>query len=289
MKKKLIITSVCIAAAFILLFPFGITHYNDGGTVSYKSLTYEVIKWHKMYSVYDEATGAGTAYWVNDTDVYVFPFNLRDNVTDKDWDADQLKFVKTSELETAEDTKAAGAPILCEHGEVIGYEGDMDLVISCPKCAEQVKDSIILAPEDTDPLDPEMQVMPGEYFDAELDFSIYPAQIVVDDSDEGFFIDVTTEIASGGLGYWGSSTVLGADVRVVLHNSGGAELEQDPLDETKDLTYVKLVEGDKITVRHSFSGKLYPGTYDVYVEWYGQTTVFRDAVVINGIDTGCLY
>ena len=197
MKKKMIITAICVVAAFIFLFPFGITKYDDGGTVSYKSMTYEIIRWNRMYGVYDEATGAGTSYWVHDTDFYIFPFNLRDNVADKEWSSEQLKFVKKmSELDNLEQTDA-------------------------PTTTQ-----VTSMPEETEPIpDCAMPIEPTEYFDAELEFSISPETLTINDSEDGFYIDVTTKIASGGLGYWGSSTVLGADVRVVLHNSGGTTLE----------------------------------------------------------------
>ncbi|MBQ9079805.1 MAG: hypothetical protein IJY27_01920 [Clostridia bacterium] len=381
MKKKLIITAICVAAAFILLFPFGITQYNDGGTVSYKSMTYEIIRWHRMYDVYDEATGAGTAYWVNDTDFYIFPFNLCDNVADKEWSDEQLKFVKTSALDDVKDIETTSAPILCEHGMVIG---DAGVAEDCPKCAEEMKDAIVFDTPELQKLlvgdwydaksgkvvtlranntalgyelvsksdwgyvsegetiysltwsiegkdqltitnekgeihsynikiaDGKLIVnmrgeqlelidisdkwyvvecgMPDlytEYFDAELAFSISPKMLTVNEFEDGFYIDVTTKIASGRLGYWGSSTVLGAEVRVVLQYDG-TELEEMPLDETEDFTFVTLAEGDMITVRHYFTGKLYPGTYDVYVEWYGQQMIFRDAVIIT-TETACPY
>lgn len=381
MKKKLIIAAICVAAAFILLFPFGITRYNDGGTVSYKSMTYEIIRWHRMYDVYDEATGAGTAYWVNDTDFYIFPFNLRDNVADKEWSAEQLNFVKESGLEEGKDTEKTTTSKLCEHGMVIG---DAGVAEDCPKCAEEMKDAeafdtpelqkllvgdwydaksgkavtlwsnnaargyelvsksdggyvsegetiysmtwsiegkdqltitnekgeiysynikmtdgklivnmrgeqleLINISDQWKLLDCGMPALYTEYFDAELEFYISPEMLTVNEFEDGFYIDVTTKIASGRLGYWGSSTVLGADVRVVLKYEG-TELEEMPLQETKDLTFVTLAEGDSITVRHYFTGKLYPGTYDVYVEWYEQKMIFRDAVIIT-TETACPY
>ena len=376
MKKKLIITAICVVAAFIFLFPFGITKYDDGGTVSYKSMTYEIIRWNRMYDVYDEATGAGTSYWVHDTDFYIFPFNLRDNVADKEWSSEQLKFVKkTSALEDRKDNEATSATVLCEHGMVIG---DAGVAENCPKCVEEMKDALVFDTPELQELlvgdwydiksgkavslrlnntalgyelvserdwgyvsegekiysltwsiegkdqltitnekgeiysynikmtdgklivntqgesfelidisdkwyvvEYAMPIEPTDYFDAELEFSISPKTLTVNESEDVFYIDVTTKIVSGRLGYWGSSTVLGADVRVVLQYEG-TELEQMPIDETKDLTFVTLTSGDKITVRHGFTGKLYPGTYDVYVEWYGRQMIFRDAVVITG-------
>ena len=381
MKRKTVILMLSFIVLLLLVGCSG--NANVGNNNDDESMTYEIIRWNRMYDVYDEATGAGTSYWVHDTDFYIFPFNLRDNVADKEWSSEQLKFVKkTTAIEDRKDNEATSAPILCEHGMVIGDAGVGE---DCPKCAEEMKDaeafdtpelqkllvgdwcdaksgkavtlwsnnaargyelvsksdggyvsegetiySLTWSIEGKDQLtitnekgeiysynikmtdgklivnmrgeqlelinisdqwkllDCGMPALYTEYFDAELEFSISPETLTINDSEDGFYIDVTTKIASGRLGYWGSSTVLGADVRVVLQYEG-TELEEMPIDETTDLTFVTLAEGDRITVRHYFSGKLYPGTYDVYVEWYGQTAVFRDAVVINGIDTTCVY
>jgi hypothetical protein len=48
MRKKIITSIICTAAAFILFFPFVIARYDDGGTAVYISLTYQVIYWHRL-------------------------------------------------------------------------------------------------------------------------------------------------------------------------------------------------------------------------------------------------
>ena len=66
MKKGLLIILVII---IILVIPVKI-QYKDGGTVEYKSLTYKIIKWHRLSEFYQDGYKTGT-------DIYFFPDNFK--------------------------------------------------------------------------------------------------------------------------------------------------------------------------------------------------------------------
>ena len=52
MKEKKIIIIVLILLLIILVIPVKL-HHKDGGTIEYKSLTYKIIKWHRLDEYYD--------------------------------------------------------------------------------------------------------------------------------------------------------------------------------------------------------------------------------------------
>ncbi|MGF7141835.1 hypothetical protein HNQ56_000245 [Anaerotaenia torta] len=64
-KIRLIIILVIVAA---LLFPIR-NIYKDGGTTTYTSLTYKIIRWNKMIHVDEMKTG---------TEIHLFPNNFHD-------------------------------------------------------------------------------------------------------------------------------------------------------------------------------------------------------------------
>ncbi len=94
MRRKIIISLITVVVAFILFFPFVIARYDDGGTDVYISLTYQVIRWHRLDRVYNENTGEYYIVIRESTDFYIFPFNFRDNVNGKSWDEETGKFVR---------------------------------------------------------------------------------------------------------------------------------------------------------------------------------------------------
>lgn len=61
MKKKIIIT--IIVALAILLVPFSVRIYKDGGTKTITSLSYKVIMWRQLEGK-------------QNTEIYLFPFNF---------------------------------------------------------------------------------------------------------------------------------------------------------------------------------------------------------------------
>lgn len=65
--KKMII--VLIFILIILLFPIKL-QYKDGGTTEYKSLTYRIIKWHRLDDYYENGYKTGT-------EVHFFPNNFK--------------------------------------------------------------------------------------------------------------------------------------------------------------------------------------------------------------------
>ena len=68
MKKRIIIISICFVIV-LLLFPMKY-HYKDGGTIEYRAILYNVIKWHALDNNYDDGYKTGT-------EVHFFPSNLR--------------------------------------------------------------------------------------------------------------------------------------------------------------------------------------------------------------------
>ena len=48
MKKAAISIAVTFGVAFFLFFPWKIEHYEDGGTVTYSSLTYKICVWNSL-------------------------------------------------------------------------------------------------------------------------------------------------------------------------------------------------------------------------------------------------
>ncbi len=69
-RKTLIIIFAVIALLFILTVPFKTGTYKDGGTKTYTSLTYKVVKWNKLYR-------AGADKY-SKTKLYLFPNNFKD-------------------------------------------------------------------------------------------------------------------------------------------------------------------------------------------------------------------
>ena len=70
MKKLLIIISVILLFLIILFVPYFKGTLMDGGTTVYKSLTYTIVKWHKITDFSED----GAVYYTN-TSVYWFPDN----------------------------------------------------------------------------------------------------------------------------------------------------------------------------------------------------------------------
>lgn len=69
MKKKKVIIIVVIILLIVLVTPVKF-HYKDGGTIEYKSLTYKIIKWHRLDEYYDTGYKTGT-------EVHFFPNNFK--------------------------------------------------------------------------------------------------------------------------------------------------------------------------------------------------------------------
>ena len=65
-KKKVIIIAVLLL--IVLVIPVKL-HYKDGGTIEYKSLTYKIIKWHRLDDYYDTGYKTGT-------EIHFFPNNF---------------------------------------------------------------------------------------------------------------------------------------------------------------------------------------------------------------------
>ncbi len=68
MKRKNIRLLIILGIVVILLFPIR-NVYKDGGTTTYTSLTYKIIKWNSMIPVDEIKTGI---------EIYLFPNNFHD-------------------------------------------------------------------------------------------------------------------------------------------------------------------------------------------------------------------
>ena len=74
MKKKAIIAAA--ALILILFFPIFRGGYNDGGTSEYCALTYRIVKWKRLVTVYEE-DGTINHETYKKTRVYWFPDNFK--------------------------------------------------------------------------------------------------------------------------------------------------------------------------------------------------------------------
>lgn len=70
-KRKKIVAAAVIAVTFAILFTPFKTRYKDGGSVSWKSLVYEVIKYHQI----GDAEGTVIEGW----GVRIFGFDVYEN------------------------------------------------------------------------------------------------------------------------------------------------------------------------------------------------------------------
>ncbi|MBQ9134334.1 MAG: hypothetical protein IJX64_07365 [Clostridia bacterium] len=76
-KKILAVVVICLVIA-ALFVPFGIVHYDDGGTARYTSLTYSVVKWNKWIAAEaPEVEGGVRLEKYQNTCVYFFPNNFK--------------------------------------------------------------------------------------------------------------------------------------------------------------------------------------------------------------------
>lgn len=89
MKKKILLISVIAAVALILVLflPIPRGAYDDGGTRVYTALTYKIVKWNRMVSVYNDDGVMVRIDIYNDTSVYWFPDNFKS--VDELWEVER--------------------------------------------------------------------------------------------------------------------------------------------------------------------------------------------------------
>ena len=89
MKKKITIISIIAAVALVLILFLPIPHgsYDDGGTRVYTALTYKIVKWNRMVSVYNDDGVMVRIDIYNDTSVYWFPDNFKS--VDELWEVER--------------------------------------------------------------------------------------------------------------------------------------------------------------------------------------------------------
>jgi len=73
MKKIIIPIVAVIALIVILLLPVQRVIHDDGGTCEYIALTYKIVKWNRLVSVYNEDGVMERVDTYTDTCVYWFP------------------------------------------------------------------------------------------------------------------------------------------------------------------------------------------------------------------------
>ena len=77
--KKSIIIGIVMVLLLVLFLPFAYGKYDDGGTKSYTSLTYCVVKWNKYVENYNELdeNGEPMIETYRKTSVFLFPNNFK--------------------------------------------------------------------------------------------------------------------------------------------------------------------------------------------------------------------
>lgn len=118
-------------------------------------------------------------------------------------------------------------------------------------------------------------------------FTVDPALTAISEDQERLTITITTKCVFGTYRYRGSSTVLGG-VPTVCDESGNT-IAYDPIPCAADMVWHRLGIGDVITRRWVFLKYRYdgsenywePGTYDILVEYAGDSEIFEDAVIIE--------
>ena len=85
MKKRIIIFSTIMLALLLLCFlPIPQGSYDDGGTKEYSALTYKIVKWNKLISVYGDDGNMERVDTYKRTSVYWIPDNFKS--IDELWD-----------------------------------------------------------------------------------------------------------------------------------------------------------------------------------------------------------
>lgn len=78
MKKKIIIcVGIVLAFGLVFFMPIPQGAYDDGGTRAYAALTYKLVQWNRMISVYNADGRMERVDRYQETSVYWFPDNLR--------------------------------------------------------------------------------------------------------------------------------------------------------------------------------------------------------------------
>lgn len=76
-KMKIILFTTVILVIVILFVPFSGNIYEDGGTRTYCSLTYKIVSWNRLDSVYGEDGAIERIDKYHKTSVYWFPNNFK--------------------------------------------------------------------------------------------------------------------------------------------------------------------------------------------------------------------
>ena len=75
MKKK-VFCIICAILLLVLLVPFNISQYDDGGTVQITSLTYSIVMWNKL-DIHLNEDGSTSGGFYENTCIYLFPNNFK--------------------------------------------------------------------------------------------------------------------------------------------------------------------------------------------------------------------
>ena len=76
-RKKKFVLAVMLLVAIVLLLPFSCKVYEDGGTRTYAALTYKIVQWNRLDSVYNQSGNIEYIDVYQETAVYWFPNNFK--------------------------------------------------------------------------------------------------------------------------------------------------------------------------------------------------------------------
>ena len=78
MKKRMIFPTIIVIVLLLVLFlPIPQGSYDDGGTCEYTALTYKIVKWNRLVSVYNEDGEMERVDTYTNTSVYWLPNNYK--------------------------------------------------------------------------------------------------------------------------------------------------------------------------------------------------------------------
>lgn len=85
-KKKMLLI---ILLVILLFFPLPTAMMDDGGTNIYSALTYKIVAWNRVYTVYGEDGNISHLEKYDKVSVYFFPTNFKNY--EQLWEIEQSK------------------------------------------------------------------------------------------------------------------------------------------------------------------------------------------------------
>lgn len=72
----ILISVLTVSLLTVLLVPFNVSRYDDGGSIKITALTYSVVKWSKL-EIYQNEDGSTSGGRYENTCIYLFPDNFK--------------------------------------------------------------------------------------------------------------------------------------------------------------------------------------------------------------------